>query len=550
MKYTNFKTAALMLSATVLLGLSGCDGTEGVVGDHQLVGEITDNTTPVADAGKSQSHVVYVDEKGLIVSKDAFVDYRISKTSAPSKSKTESIKSTILKPSAKLGLQAEEQKTAVLETNTGSEKTSLTRMESMEGPRMDSIDSEDRNLTVTLDGTLSSDADGDTLTYQWKMVSKPGRSKAALNNATLSGPSFSADVIGDYVFELTVNDGEADSQISTVTISIKTYQQEFSKWENIGEGVQEGNTTRTYNAYGQVLTQHDENSNGYTEDRTYTYDANGNMLTQHYETSDAYTYDITYTYNANGNMLTQHYENSDAYTYDYTYTYDANGNMLTQHYDDHDGYTEDRTYTYDANGNMLTQHYETSDAYTYDITYTYNANGNMLTQHYENSNAYTYDYTYTYDANGNMLTQHYENSDGYTYDYTYTYDANGNMLTQHYENSDGYTEDRTNTYDANGNMLTQHYENSNAYTYDITYTYDANGNMLTQHYENSDGYTEDRTNTYDANGNRLTQHYENSYGYTEDRTNTYDANGNMLTQHYENSYGEEYTEEYTWVLLP
>ena len=36
MKYTNFKTGALMLSASALLALSGCDGTAGTASNSGI----------------------------------------------------------------------------------------------------------------------------------------------------------------------------------------------------------------------------------------------------------------------------------------------------------------------------------------------------------------------------------------------------------------------------------------------------------------------------------------------------------------------------------
>lgn len=72
---------------------------------------------------------------------------------------------------------------------------------------------------VTLDGSASQDADNDPLTYLWTLVSKPAGSSAALTNATQSDPSFTADMDGDYVAQLVVNDGSADSAPSTVTIT-------------------------------------------------------------------------------------------------------------------------------------------------------------------------------------------------------------------------------------------------------------------------------------------------------------------------------------------
>jgi len=71
---------------------------------------------------------------------------------------------------------------------------------------------------VTLDGSASSDANGDTLTYTWSFASRPDGSSASLSDANVTGPSFTADVAGAYVLSLTVNDGTVDSTADSVTI--------------------------------------------------------------------------------------------------------------------------------------------------------------------------------------------------------------------------------------------------------------------------------------------------------------------------------------------
>ncbi|QDG52671.1 tandem-95 repeat protein [Persicimonas caeni] len=72
--------------------------------------------------------------------------------------------------------------------------------------------------TVTLDGSNSSDADGDTLSYSWTFTSTPTGSSAALSDSTAASPTFTPDVAGDYVLELTVDDGNATAT-DTVTIT-------------------------------------------------------------------------------------------------------------------------------------------------------------------------------------------------------------------------------------------------------------------------------------------------------------------------------------------
>jgi RHS repeat-associated protein len=77
-------------------------------------------------------------------------------------------------------------------------------------------------VTVNLDGSQSSDPDADPLTFRWTLTSRPATSAAALGNATTATPSFVADVAGDYVAQLIVNDGTLDSPAATVTVTATT----------------------------------------------------------------------------------------------------------------------------------------------------------------------------------------------------------------------------------------------------------------------------------------------------------------------------------------
>jgi hypothetical protein len=73
--------------------------------------------------------------------------------------------------------------------------------------------------TVTLDGTGSTDEDGDSLTFSWSLSQVPANSLAELSNPDAANPTFEIDEPGTYVAELTVNDGTLDSNPSSVVIS-------------------------------------------------------------------------------------------------------------------------------------------------------------------------------------------------------------------------------------------------------------------------------------------------------------------------------------------
>ena len=72
---------------------------------------------------------------------------------------------------------------------------------------------------VTLDGSRSSDVNGDRLTYSWRLTSTPVGSAAVLANATSVAPTFTADLAGVYFAQLIVNDGTVNSTPDTVMVT-------------------------------------------------------------------------------------------------------------------------------------------------------------------------------------------------------------------------------------------------------------------------------------------------------------------------------------------
>lgn len=72
--------------------------------------------------------------------------------------------------------------------------------------------------TVQLDGSSSSDQEGDPLSYFWTVVSSPGYTP--LSGANTATPSFTANLSGTYVLSLTVYDGNSTSQPDTVKVVV------------------------------------------------------------------------------------------------------------------------------------------------------------------------------------------------------------------------------------------------------------------------------------------------------------------------------------------
>jgi sugar lactone lactonase YvrE len=76
---------------------------------------------------------------------------------------------------------------------------------------------------VTVDGTGSSDPDGDPITFNWLVVTVPTDSlitTGSLTDAAAPTPSFIPDQEGSYTLTLVVNDGLTDSQVDTVSVHV------------------------------------------------------------------------------------------------------------------------------------------------------------------------------------------------------------------------------------------------------------------------------------------------------------------------------------------
>ncbi len=190
----------------------------------------TGNTAPVADAGPDQSMVDVGNTVTLDGSGSSDVDgdpltFQWSLTTVPAGSAATLSDPTAVMPTFVADLPG--MYVAQLIVNDGTEDSLPdTVVIDTENLRPVAEAGSNQNVqvddTVQLDGSSSSDADNDPLTFAWSLTTKPAGSNATLSDPTLVNLTFVADLPGTYVVQLIVNDGTIDSVPDTIVINTPT----------------------------------------------------------------------------------------------------------------------------------------------------------------------------------------------------------------------------------------------------------------------------------------------------------------------------------------
>jgi hypothetical protein len=207
-------------------GDSGCAAGLGVLGGA-ICGGSSPNTAPVANAGFTQNvkvaTLVTLDGSGSRDENNDTLTYLWELTVKPTGSAATLTQSTSAKPQFTADLAGTYTITLVVDDGKAkSPISSATVVASITNSAPVANAGVNQNVSigkvVTLDGTTSSDANSDTLSYRWTLLGKPSSSAAALSSTSSPNPTFTADVIGIYTIGLVVNDGQIDSTMVPVTV--------------------------------------------------------------------------------------------------------------------------------------------------------------------------------------------------------------------------------------------------------------------------------------------------------------------------------------------
>jgi hypothetical protein len=202
-----------------------CDG--GI--DENCNGEIDEfcNVCPTADAGPDETvsvgDTVVLDASGSTDAEGDSLIFMWSLVSIPMGSTATLSDPTVVRPTLTVDLPGKYVVEVVVSDGICDGKPDSVTISTYNLPPVADAGPEQEAAvgdTVQLEGSGSSDPDGDPLTHFWSILGKPVGSLAVLSDSTSVNPTFEADVEGDYVIQLVVNDGEHDSEPDTCLVTV------------------------------------------------------------------------------------------------------------------------------------------------------------------------------------------------------------------------------------------------------------------------------------------------------------------------------------------
>ena len=184
------------------------------------------NTPPVADAGRDQTHpvgaLVTLDGSGSSDADGDRLSFAWSLESVPAGSLAALSDPAAVRPTFAIDVPGTYVASLVVHDGSVASKPDTVTVSTVNSPPVADAGPHQTSLVgvpVTLDGSGSSDVDGDPLSFAWSLLSTPSGSAASLDEPASVHPSFVPDLPGSYEAQLVVNDGKADSKPDTVLVT-------------------------------------------------------------------------------------------------------------------------------------------------------------------------------------------------------------------------------------------------------------------------------------------------------------------------------------------
>ncbi|MFK8017509.1 MAG: PKD domain-containing protein [Gammaproteobacteria bacterium] len=198
----------------------------GAVSTDQLLLS-TRGAPPVAEAGADQTialgKVVSLDGIGSFDLNDAALDYTWRLVEQPVDSQASIDHKSGAAAAFTADVRGDYVAALVVDNGRSASATDYVRVSTINSrPTADA--GRDRTLapgsTLNLDGARSADRDGQSLKYQWSLLSQPADADVTLTEATQMDPSLYLTIEGLYVFQLIVDDGELLSEAATMIVDV------------------------------------------------------------------------------------------------------------------------------------------------------------------------------------------------------------------------------------------------------------------------------------------------------------------------------------------
>ncbi|NOQ90006.1 MAG: hypothetical protein GQ549_03570, partial [Gammaproteobacteria bacterium] len=200
------------------------DGMVASTPDTVNISTSNSNSAPVADAGVDQSvfvgNTVTLDGSGSTDADSDALSFSWSLTSIPAGSTAALSDPAAVNPSFDIDVPGEYVAQLIVNDGMVASTPDTVNISTINSAPVADAGVDQTALegnTVILDGSGSSDADGDALTFRWSLTSVPPGSTASLSDPAAVKPSLVVDVPGTYVVQLIVNDGQVDSAPAVVT---------------------------------------------------------------------------------------------------------------------------------------------------------------------------------------------------------------------------------------------------------------------------------------------------------------------------------------------